>query len=240
MSTFNFGVSALQRLNASVTRFQQMAQALMQMLRVCLPGQVVAFYPDTQTVDVQITTTEYFWFGQSDGVQLPGIAMQTQAEPLPLLSGIPIQIPNGGGLNLTFPITAGDECIVLFADTPLWAWFESGGLNIKPFDQRRHSLSDGIAVFGVRSQPRKLTNYSTASAQLRTDDGQTLVDIKSGQITVTALTVNVNATNATISATSSITIGAHTKIDGHSFLSHQHTGVMAGGSDTGPVDPLGP
>ena len=246
MSTVNFGITADQRSNPSVARFLRLRRDIMQSLRVALPGIVQEFYPATQTVDVLIATNEYDWFTsppQGSNANPPPINIQTSASQLPLLYGIPVFIPNGGGLNLTFPITKGDECVVLFCDTPFWGWFQSGKTNNNPIDQRRHSLSDGIAIFGVRSTPRVLPSYSTTSAQLRTDDGATLVDIKSGTITVTAATVNVNATNATvngssnvtIAGSSSVTISTNTKIDGKTFLTHTHSGVQAGGADTGPV-----
>ena len=146
---------------------------------------------------MQITTNEYVWFNTpgSGAQSSPTMSLQTQAQTLPLLAQIPILISNGGGVNLTFPIAAGDECMVLFADTPIGMWFQNGSQRqSNPIDQRRHSLSDGIAIFGVRSSPRKLSGYSTDSAQLRTDDGNTLVDIKDGQITVKATDILIDGT----------------------------------------------
>lgn len=257
MSAINFGITADQRGNPSVARFRQLQIAILQSLRVCLPGIVQTFYADTQTVDVQITTNEYAWYNTpTSGSDL--LNLGTTAQRLPLLSGIPIFIPNGGGLNLTFPIAAGDECLVMFADTPLSVWFQNGGLDNQPIDQRRHNLSDGVAIFGVRSQPRLLSDYSTTSAQLRTDDGETLVDVADGQITVQADTVLIKAgsvtieppsgsatiiVNASSSGTIAFTASSITFSDGthtHDFFLHEHTGVTTGVGVSGGVNPVGP
>src|ERR1035438_5093211 len=111
MSTSNFGITALLRLNSSVTRFHLQSLGLMQAMRVCLPGVVKAFYPEAQAVDVQITTNEYVWFNTpgSGAQSSPTMSLQTQAQTLPLLAQIPILISNGGGVNLTVPIAVGDE-----------------------------------------------------------------------------------------------------------------------------------
>ncbi|WP_457849452.1 hypothetical protein, partial [Staphylococcus aureus] len=45
---------------------------------------------------------------------------------------------------------------------------------------RMHDLSDGFAILGFRSQPRALSNISTTSAQLRSDDGATFIDLNPG------------------------------------------------------------
>lgn len=74
----------------------------------------------------------------------------------PILLDCPVVTLQGGGTYLNFPITNGDECLVLFADSNIDAWFMLGGQAV-PFDQvlgapgRRHDLSDGIAIVGLNS-----------------------------------------------------------------------------------------
>lgn len=204
----------------------------MQSLRVALPGVVQSFDPGPPaTVSVLIATKELVM----QNVSSTGITLQTQAIAIPLLTDVPILIPNAGGFSLTFPIQQGDECLVAFTDTPLDAWFQSGGTDNNPMSQRRHSLSDGVAIFGVRSTPRGIQDYSTDSVQLRTDDGTVVVELTSNTINVNAPTVNVNAENVTVTGSSSVTLGESTTIDGRLFLNHLHRGVTSGPSDSGPV-----
>ena len=246
MSAINFGLGIQERSNPSVARFERLKLILMKELRVALPAIVKSFDADTQTVTVIVTTNERVMFNTpSDTVPLP-ISLQTQTMQRAVLEKVPIFISNGGGLNLTFPIKEGDECFVLFADTEIDIWFQNGGLNNNPIDDRRHSTSDGIAIFGVRSSPHVLGDYSTDSAQLRTDDGETVIDIKDGQITVTADTVTVNAMTATVTASGTATISGETSVKLgssthlHDFLNHEHTGVATGAGISGGVNPVGP
>jgi hypothetical protein len=53
--------------------------------------------------------------------------------------------------------------------------------------QRRHSLSDAIAIFGLRSTPRKLPDYSTDAVQFRNDAGDVVVNLfNEGQLSLEA------------------------------------------------------
>jgi protein gp138 len=99
---------------------------------------------------------------------------------------VPIVIPRAGIYSLTLPIAVGDECLVVFGDMDIGAWWDAGAANKaqNQIHERRHTLADGFALLGISSQPRVLNDYSTTSAQLRTEDGATYVDLASGQITL--------------------------------------------------------
>lgn len=139
-------------------------------------GVIQAFDPDTQEVTVMVAQQ-----------QVTSIA-QTGARTLaayPLLLRVPVQFPSGGGFTLTFPIAAGDECIILFNDRELDNWLINGP-GFAPTSGRVHDLSDGIAIVGVRSNPRALSGVSTGSTQLRSDDGATYIDVAPGKIQIVA------------------------------------------------------
>lgn len=95
---------------------------------------------------------------------------------LPLLQDCPVQFPGGGGHTMTFPIKKGDECIAIISNRSIDQWHQSGGVQ-QQTSARMHDLSDAMIIPGIRSQPRKLTNVSTNSVQLRTDDGKSFVEI---------------------------------------------------------------
>ncbi|MGC8050122.1 Gp138 family membrane-puncturing spike protein, partial [Salmonella enterica] len=78
--------------------------------------------------------------------------------------------------SMTFPVAQGDECLVVFASRCIDSWWQSGGIQ-EQAELRMHDLSDGFAILGFRSQPRALSNISTTSAQLRSDDGATFIDL---------------------------------------------------------------
>ena len=192
MSTtpLNFGTSLEERLSRSIERFHRLEALIVQGLRVAVPGVVQSFsVGPPAVVSVQAATKELVT--RNTGGET--ISLSTKAFSLPLLTDVPVCLPTGGGWALTLPIKAGDECVVLFSDTSLDAWLQSGGTANLQTSQRRHSLSDGMAIFGLRSQPRALTNYSTGSAQLRSDDGTVIIDLALSRITITAPAVTIDA-----------------------------------------------
>ncbi|WP_331692535.1 Gp138 family membrane-puncturing spike protein [Pandoraea sputorum] len=95
---------------------------------------------------------------------------------LPLLVDCPVQFPAGGNCTLTFPVTPGDECLIVFGSRCIDGWWQSGGVQDQA-EPRMHDLSDGFVLLGTRSRPRALQGVSTESAQLRSDDGATFIDL---------------------------------------------------------------
>ena len=115
---------------------------------------------------------------------------------VPILVDVPIIMPRAGNFILTLPVTAGDECLVMFGDMCIDAWFSNGGIQ-NQIEKRRHDLSDGFAILGAWSQPNKITNYSTTSAQLRTENGASYIELKAGEINLVATSVKANGKTVT-------------------------------------------
>ena len=185
-------------------------------LRVAMPGIIQSFDATEQTVTVQCAIREKI---NMDG--------DLSWQEIPLLLDVPIIFPRAGNYILTMPIQAGDECLVVFGDSCMDAWWQSGGIQ-NQIDCRRHDLSDGYAIVGLYSQPRRIQNYSTSTAQLRNITGDAYVELSGSNI-------NIVGTNVTISA-NNVTIGGSTTIDGRSFMGHTHGGITRGGSDTEGVN----
>jgi hypothetical protein len=199
-------------------------------LRVACPGTIVSFDPVTQLAQVQPTVRE--------NIIDPGTLIPTPTT-LPLLDKVPIVFFRAGNCSLTLPVQAGDECLMIFGDSDRGAWLASGGMQNQevPF---RHDLSFGFAIVGIWNQTRKLVNYSSATAQLRSDDGQTIIELNpaSGLVNIQAQQVNVTGAqqvNVHSSAKVDINGSGHTTIEGKDFLLHKHTGVQTGGGISGPV-----
>lgn len=205
-------------------------------LRMAIPCQVVSFDSSRQTVKVQVAILENL---KLNGVPTP--------VAIPPMEDVPVCLPRGGGMTLTFPIKPGDQCLVVFADMCIDAWYQSGGVNNNQMKRRRHNLSDGMAIFGVWDQTRVLTAYSTTATQLRTDDGVTLIDVTPNLVTIKSvniklqgdvevtgtLSVDGSASIAnTLAVTNNFTCGT---IHGRTFLLHSHTGVTTGGGTSGGV-----
>ena len=126
-----------------------------------LPGIVQSFDPAAMTVSVQPAVAG----------RISDEAGKAASVDLPILPDVPVVFPGGGGFALTFPVAAGDECLVVFASRCIDAWWQSGGVG-EPMEPRMHDLSDGFALVGVRSQPHRLSPaVHTGNTQLRAGDG---------------------------------------------------------------------
>ena len=120
---------------------------------------------------------------------------------LPLLVDVPVVFQRGGGVSLTFPVAAGDECLVVFSARCIDGWWQEGGIQ-PALDARQHDLSDAFAIVGPYSQRTKIGGVSTTAAQLRTDDGSTLIEVKGGAVTLKAAKVLIVSADVQISGAS--------------------------------------
>lgn len=141
---------------------------------------------------------------------------------LPLLPALPVLWQGGGGATFTFPVAPGDECLVVFACRDTAGWFAQGGAAPAP-SRRMHDLSDGFAIVGLRSRPRGLPDLSATEAQLRADDGASLI----------GLTPGTGAVRIVAPGGVAITGGALTHNGVNIGATHRHGGVQPGGSNTG-------
>ncbi|MGP2948274.1 phage baseplate assembly protein V [Serratia nevei] len=153
------------------------ADSLSTSLRVAMPGIIQSFNVDAVTAMIQPAVKASV--RQSDG-SLSSVA-------LPLLVDVPVVFPRGGGVTLTFPVAAGDECLVVFADRCIDYWWQNGGVQ-EPLDQRQHHLADAFALVGPQSQAQKISGISTSAAQLRTDDGAAFIELDPGSHAINVTT----------------------------------------------------
>ncbi len=198
----------------------RLAGSVMSALRVSMPGIVQSFDPDAVTVVVQPAIKGYE--PDSNGIN--------QSTTLPLLVDVPVVFPRGGGCTLTFPVKAGDECLVVFADRCIDFWWQSGGIQ-EPVDDRMHDLSDAFCIVGPQSQAKKIGDISTSAVELRSDDGETKLSLNpaSGVINGTAPGgFNLNGLQI-------LPDGRLQLVDGSIVDKHTHGGVEPGGSSTAPL-----
>jgi hypothetical protein len=126
---------------------------------------------------------------------------------LPLLIYCPVVFPTGGGYVLTFPIKPGDEVLIVFASRCIDNWWKQGGVQ-KQAEMRMHDISDGFAIPGPLSDPRKVSNVSTTATVLRSMDNLLNVTLDSS-----IQKILINATNQIdLTATTQVTVTAPTII----------------------------
>jgi hypothetical protein len=169
------------------------------MLRSAMPGIVVSFDPVAQTCVVQPAIQEIVLLPPPTTAQ--GVAPgTTQNIPTSVsikpLQDVPIIMMRVPGWSITLPIVENTECLLIFADSCIDGWWANGGINAQ-YDRRRHDLSDAFALFGPWSQPNKLSNYSTTSMQLRSDDSSVVIDLSIAGVKITGPAVSAIATGGT-------------------------------------------
>lgn len=76
-----------------------------------------------------------------------------------LLCQVPFIVLGGGSSNLTFPISKGDNCLLLFCDYEIDRWWDTGE-NLPANYERKHDISDAFAIVGVHSMVDLLQGYS--------------------------------------------------------------------------------
>lgn len=112
-------------------------------------GKIVGVDTSNQTVDVQVLhkrIDENNFF-------------KKELREYPVLQGVPFVVLGGGTSSITFPISVGDNCLLLFCDYEIDRWWDSGEAQPSNY-QRRHDISDAFALIGVHSMVDLLKGYS--------------------------------------------------------------------------------
>lgn len=147
-------------------------------------GTIQTFNAEKQTCTASINYTKtYFKYAPATGAYNP------YQVTYPLIADCPVIFLGGGSGSLTFPVSQGDECILLFNDRDIDNWFQ-GGSGAPVSTPRLHSISDAIALVGVRSLANVLDGFDTSSVVLQ--NGTTKVSIGESLITLANATTTLN------------------------------------------------
>ncbi|PQK95858.1 Gp138 family membrane-puncturing spike protein [Pantoea ananatis] len=143
-----------------------LSDTIFSVLRVSMPGIIESFDPIACTCSVQPALK---------GQEADALG-NFKSALLPVLVDVPVIFPRGGGCTITFPVKAGDECLVIFSDRCIDFWWQNGGVQ-EPVDPRQHDLSDAFAIVGPQSQANVIGSVSTTTLQMRTDDGAAYIEL---------------------------------------------------------------
>lgn len=172
-------------------------------IRVSMPAKVMSYDAATNRASVQpigtYTTPDF------------------QELKYPVIHNVPMQFPCGvgGTAGVTFPIKAGDGCIVIFADREIEQFLNGGFCD----DMRSHSMNDAYAIPGLYSQA--VPTVKNNSNDLCLFNGGSLVVLNGGKLQITL----ADGTTALFS-------GGDLKVNGISLVHHVHGGITRGGSNT--------
>lgn len=181
-------------------------------------GIIQEFFPESQSASVQIVfkaVTDVL----PDGTEI--------LQERPLCVDVPVVILYGGGSYLTFPIAPGDNCLLLFNDRELDQWFENGGVQV-PVTDRAHSISDAIALVGLRSLQNSIANYLINGIRLAFSDTSKM-DLKEDLIESVA---TLFKHNGNMEITGDLLVHGNTHVEG----GLQVDGIVTGTGGSGAID----
>lgn len=137
-------------------------------------GIVQTWYPEDLTVDVNIANKKTIQINQ-DGTK-------TVTDFAPIRAKVVYCNPFE-----TYPIKAGDECVLLFADREIESWFINGEANPESYP-RMHEMTDAVAIFGIRSLPNMITVLTNC---LHLFYGSSDIQVKDTSVDITTTTINI-------------------------------------------------
>lgn len=143
-------------------------------------GQVESFNPENQTVSVTIQHKISRTDAYGNRVLFD----------YPLLKDLPVVVLGGGNSHITFPISKGDQCLVLFNDYEIDQWWVSKEPRPSEF-RREHDISDGFALVGVHSLVDLIQGYSQYIDLHYSADSNIIVG---DTVEVNNSTINLNGT----------------------------------------------
>ena len=114
-------------------------EAISEELRVSLPGVVVSYDAARGSVIVQPVNDVRHLDADGNLVCTPAVPLED----------VPVLWPG----RMEFDIAAGDPVLLVFCDTSIDRWLSAGGTG-DPGDSRTHTLSDAVAIPGLRDFTR--------------------------------------------------------------------------------------
>lgn len=123
-------------------------------------GTIQAFDPVTQTAQATINYSKTF-------LQIDSVGNDTvTTSNYPMLIDCPCVVLGGGGGYLSFPISSGDECLILFNDRDIDNWY-SGSSQSAPATGRLHAFPDAVILVGLRSLANVIVGYENGAVTLQ-------------------------------------------------------------------------
>ena len=160
-------------------------------------------------------------------------------------ANVPVFRFGGGGFFIAMPIKAGDFGWLKANDRDTSLIFQGGGQEDWPNTERLHSFSD--AMFFPDTLKDWVINGKNADALvIQTLDGSTCISVDSGRVEIDATEIklngdvlisgNLSTSGGDVSITGNISTTGNISNNGKDIGSgHKHSGVQAGGGNTGGV-----
>jgi hypothetical protein len=132
-------------------------------VHTALPGRVRSYDAATQTADVTLGARRVVPATDED-------TTEDTAEDLPVLVSVPVVWPRGGGYRLHAPLTAGDGVLVIFPESSIDRWLDSGDA-ADPALPTRHGIDGAIAIPGLGFRGGRISSAPTDGIVIGRDGG---------------------------------------------------------------------
>lgn len=147
-------------------------------LHTAMPGVVRSYDDETQTAEIALGVARVIPAADEDDPDL--------VEPLPILPSVPVLWPRASGGYLHIPIAAGDGVLVLFCESDLNRWRETGQAGEDPGVHTRHGLSGAVAIAGLHwrgnPNPDAAGSFDQPAGLRLGIEGGPRIDIRGSQI----------------------------------------------------------
>ena len=132
----------------------------------------------------------------------------------PIIHDVPVVFPlgMGGKAGMTFPVVAGDGCLIIFSESQMDDFLNEG---YDSEDLRDHDMRDAICIPGLYAPQVSSSKASQSSVNIFI--GRTMITITDGAVNISGATLTVSGD----------VIGGGISLDGH-----VHGGVTSGGANT--------
>ena len=148
-------------------------------VRTSMPARVSVYNLATQTVDVEPLVRE---ITETDGDDIE--------EALPVIPGVPVAWPRGGGFFITFPLVPGNTGQIVVCDRSIDQWRTKGsdtytpgfGFAVDPLDKRRHGLAGAVFYPGLSDSLSPLLDAHALDLVLGKDGGSSIHIKPTGEI----------------------------------------------------------
>jgi len=127
-------------------------------LRVCMPGRIEKYDPDTMLANVQPLLKIKFYGRKT-------------SELLPIINNVPVCHPRTGSALLRLPVASGDLVTLIFADRSIETWLADKAEPRESLDTRKHHLSDAFAILGGYPKGLPQTANNPNAAELVVSSG---------------------------------------------------------------------
>jgi hypothetical protein len=103
-------------------------------VHTCIPGKIESYEPATKKATVK-----------------PLIKFKVNNETLsyPVIDNVPVVFQGTQNAIITFPISPGDGCLIIFSEQSMENYLSSVGNEVDPGDDRRYSINDAICIPGL-------------------------------------------------------------------------------------------